>query len=144
MIDLFSVFKVVEPQGNYMEKLYGPGEHKLTWMLCCYFSYIARLFYIYQTCIFCNSYKIHFRTTRNFFLWKRVSINKIIMRLVKLCMQKTNKTNCIVWHGIPVYAVVIAMDLLYGLALWSMHLCMGFGSNGFVTNDTAIQNGLPL
>jgi hypothetical protein len=32
------------------------------------FSYIAYLFYIYQTCIFCNSHEIHFGTTRNFFL----------------------------------------------------------------------------
>jgi hypothetical protein len=35
MIGLFSVFEVIEPQGNYMEKLYDPGEYKLTWMLCC-------------------------------------------------------------------------------------------------------------
>jgi hypothetical protein len=47
MIGLFSVFEVMEPQGNYMEELYGPGEYKLTWMLCCYFSCIAYLFYIY-------------------------------------------------------------------------------------------------
>ena len=26
-----------------MEELYDPGEYKLTWMLCCYFSYM----YIY-------------------------------------------------------------------------------------------------
>jgi hypothetical protein len=30
MIGLFSVFEVMEPQGNYMEELYGPGEYKLT------------------------------------------------------------------------------------------------------------------
>jgi hypothetical protein len=47
MIGLFSVFEIIEPQGNYMEELYDPGEYKLTWMLCCYFSYIAYLFYIY-------------------------------------------------------------------------------------------------
>jgi hypothetical protein len=86
MIGLFSAFEVMEPQGNYMEEIYGPGEYKLTWMLCCYFSYIACLFYIYQTCIVCNSHKIHFGTTENSLLQKRVSINKIIMRLVKLCM----------------------------------------------------------
>jgi hypothetical protein len=47
MIGLFSVFEVMEPQGNYMEELYGPGEYKLTWMLllllflhCTYFVYI--------------------------------------------------------------------------------------------------------
>jgi hypothetical protein len=41
MISLFSVFDAMEPQENYMEELYGPGEYELTWMLCCYFSYIA-------------------------------------------------------------------------------------------------------
>jgi hypothetical protein len=65
MIGLFSVFEVMEPQGNYIEELYDPGEFKLIWMLCYYFSYIAYLFYIYQTYIFCNSYEIHFGTTRN-------------------------------------------------------------------------------
>jgi hypothetical protein len=46
MIGLFSVFEVMEPQGNYMEELYSPSEYKLTWMLCCYSSCIARIFYI--------------------------------------------------------------------------------------------------
>jgi hypothetical protein len=65
MIGLFSVFEVIKPQENYMEELYGPSEYKLTWMLCCYFSCIAFLFYICQTCIFCNSHERHFRTTAN-------------------------------------------------------------------------------
>jgi hypothetical protein len=65
MIGLFLVFEVMEPQGNYMEELYGPSEYKLTWILCCYFSCIARLFYIYQICIFYNSREIHFGTTGN-------------------------------------------------------------------------------
>jgi hypothetical protein len=65
MIGLFSIFEVMEPQGNYMKELYDPVEYKLTWMLYCYFSYIAYLFYIYQTCIFCNSHKIYFETTGN-------------------------------------------------------------------------------
>jgi hypothetical protein len=86
MTVLFLVFEVMEPQENYMEKLYSPGEYKLTLMLCYYFSCIACLFYIYQTCIFCNSHEIHFRTTGNSLLQKYVSINKIIMRLVKLYM----------------------------------------------------------
>jgi hypothetical protein len=47
MIGHFSIFDVMESQGNYMEELYDPGEYKLTWMLCCYFSCIAYLFYIY-------------------------------------------------------------------------------------------------
>ena len=33
MIGLLSVFEVMEPQKNYVEELYGPGEYKLTWML---------------------------------------------------------------------------------------------------------------
>jgi hypothetical protein len=52
MICLFLVFEVMEPQGNYMEELYDSGEYKLTWMLCCYFSWIVRLFYIYNMHIF--------------------------------------------------------------------------------------------
>ena len=68
MIDLFSIFEVMEPQINYMEELYDPGEYKLTWILCCYFFCIACLFYIYQIYIFCNSYKIHFETIGNSFL----------------------------------------------------------------------------
>ena len=32
MIGLFTVFEVIEPQGNYMEELYNFGEYKLTWM----------------------------------------------------------------------------------------------------------------
>jgi hypothetical protein len=33
MIGLFSVFEIMEPQGNFIEKPYYPGEYKLTWML---------------------------------------------------------------------------------------------------------------
>jgi hypothetical protein len=65
IIGLFSIFEVMEPQGNYMEELYGPGEYKLTWILCCYFSCIARILYRCQTCIFCNSHEIYFGTTGN-------------------------------------------------------------------------------
>jgi hypothetical protein len=46
MIGLFSVLEVMEPQGNYMEELYGLSEYKLTLMLYCYFSYIARILYM--------------------------------------------------------------------------------------------------
>ena len=53
---------------------------------CCCFSCIACLFYIYQICIFCNSHEIHFGTTKNSILRKRALVNKIMMRLVKLCM----------------------------------------------------------
>ena len=85
MIDLFTVFEVMEPQGKYMEELYGLGKYKLKGACCC-FSYIARLFYIYETCIFCNSHEIHFGTIVNSLLQKCVSVNKIMMRLVKLCI----------------------------------------------------------
>jgi hypothetical protein len=40
--------------------------------------------YIYQICIFYNSCEIHFGTIGNSLLQKRMLINKIIMRLVKL------------------------------------------------------------
>ena len=46
IIGLFSAYKVMEPQRNYMEKLYNPGKYKLIWMLCCYFFCITYLFYI--------------------------------------------------------------------------------------------------
>ena len=95
---------------------------------CCFFC-IAYLFYIYQTCIFCNSHEIHFGTITNSLLWNHVSVNKIIIRLVKLYMQKTNKTNCIVRYGTPIRAVVMAMGLLYRLALWSVCVWEGFRSN---------------
>jgi hypothetical protein len=70
MIGLFLVFEVMEPQGNYMEEFYGPGEYKLTWMLCCYFSCIACILYISNTHV----------------LQLSLSVNKIIMRLVKRCI----------------------------------------------------------
>ena len=66
------------------------------------------------------------------------------MRLVKLCMKKTDKTNCIIRHGTLVHTVVMAMGLLNRLALWLVCVFGGFGSNGFVTNDAAIPNGWSL
>ena len=46
MIRLFTVFEVMEPQGNYREELYGPGEYKLTWMLVVAFSALHVYLYI--------------------------------------------------------------------------------------------------
>ena len=53
MIGLFTVFEVIEPQGNYMEELYDPGEYKLTWMLIVafpalhvYFIYIKHAYFV--------------------------------------------------------------------------------------------------
>ena len=52
MIGCFSVFELIEPQGNYMEELYGPSEYKLTWMLVVafpalyvYFIYIKHAYF---------------------------------------------------------------------------------------------------
>ena len=64
MIGLFTVFEVMEPKGNYMEEFYGLDEFKLTWMLVVAFPAL-HVFYIYQTCIFCNPHEIHFGTTGN-------------------------------------------------------------------------------
>jgi hypothetical protein len=47
MIGLFSVFKVIEPQGNFMEELYDPGEYKLTWMHVVTFLTLHIYIYIY-------------------------------------------------------------------------------------------------
>ena len=53
MIGIFIVFEVMEPQENYMEKLYGLGEYKLTWMLVVvfpalhvYFIYIKHAYFV--------------------------------------------------------------------------------------------------
>ena len=46
MIGLFTVFEVKEPQGNYMEELYSPGEYKLTWMLVVVFP-VLHVYFIY-------------------------------------------------------------------------------------------------
>ena len=53
MICFFSVFEVMEPQENYMEEFYGPGEYKLTWMLVVaflalhnYFIYIKHAYFV--------------------------------------------------------------------------------------------------
>jgi hypothetical protein len=51
----------------------------LLFLHCTYFVYIK------HACV-CNSHEIYFGTMGNSFLWKCVSVNKIIMRLVKLCM----------------------------------------------------------
>ena len=70
-----------------MEEFYGLGEFKLTWMLVVPFPAL-HVFYIYQTCIFYNPHEIHFGTTENFLLRKRVTVNKIMMRLVKLACKR--------------------------------------------------------
>ena len=47
MIGLFTVFEVMEPQGNYMEELYGPSEYKLTSMLVVAFLAL-HVYFIYM------------------------------------------------------------------------------------------------
>ena len=53
MIGIFSVFDVIEPQGKYLEKICGPCEYKLTWMLVVtfptlhvYFIYIKHVYFV--------------------------------------------------------------------------------------------------
>ena len=57
IIGFFLVFVVMEPQGNCIEKLYDPGEYKLTWMFVVAFSALHIYFYIYQTYIFATFIK---------------------------------------------------------------------------------------
>ena len=52
MIGLFVVFKVMKPQGKYLEERYDSGEYKLTWMLIVtfpalhvYFIYIKHAYF---------------------------------------------------------------------------------------------------
>ena len=53
MIGLFTVFEVMETQGNYMEELYGLSEYKLKWKLVVafpalhtYFIYIKHAYFV--------------------------------------------------------------------------------------------------
>jgi hypothetical protein len=55
---------------------------------------------------------------------------------------KYRQDNCIVWHGISVRTVVMAMGLLYMLALWS-NVCIMWGLwiHWFRDLDATIFNG---
>jgi hypothetical protein len=62
MIGFFSVFEVMELQGDFMEESYDPGEYKYTWILIvsfphCTSIYIYIYIYIYKTCIFTTMMK---------------------------------------------------------------------------------------
>jgi hypothetical protein len=53
MISFFSVFEIMEPQGNFLEEPYDSGEYKLTWMfvvtfptLHVYFIYIKLAYFV--------------------------------------------------------------------------------------------------
>ena len=70
MIGLFSVFEVIEPQGNYMEELYGLSEYKLTWMLVIdfpalhvYFIYIKHAYFVTLMIYVLELLKTHFYET---------------------------------------------------------------------------------
>ena len=65
MIGRFSVFEVMEPQGNYMEELYSSGEYKLTWVLVVAFLALHVYFIYIKHAYFCNSHEIHFGTIEN-------------------------------------------------------------------------------
>jgi hypothetical protein len=47
MIDIFSLFKVRNPQENFMEELYDSGEYKLTLMIVVTFPALHVYIYIY-------------------------------------------------------------------------------------------------
>jgi hypothetical protein len=46
MVGLFLVFEVIEPQENFMEEPYDPGEYKLIWMLVVNF-FALHVYFIY-------------------------------------------------------------------------------------------------
>jgi hypothetical protein len=70
MIGIFSVFEVMESYGDFIEEIYNSSVYKITWMLVVTFPALHIYFYIYiyQTCIFCISYEMHFETTVNYLL----------------------------------------------------------------------------
>ena len=65
-----------------MEELYGPGEYKLTWILIVAFPAL----HVYSIYIKHAYFVTLMKYILKLLLQKRVSVNKIIMRLVKLCM----------------------------------------------------------
>ena len=69
-----------------MGKLYGSGEFKLTWMLVVVFPALHVYFIYIKHAYFATLMKYNLELLGTLFLSKRVSVNKIIMRLVKLCM----------------------------------------------------------
>jgi hypothetical protein len=46
MIGIFSIFEIMEPQENFMQKSYNVGEYKLTWMFVVTFSAL-HIYFIY-------------------------------------------------------------------------------------------------
>ena len=67
MIGLFSIFEVMEPQGNYMEELYDPGEYKLTWMLVVTFHALYVYFIYFEHAYFVTLIKYILELLRTLF-----------------------------------------------------------------------------
>ena len=70
---------------KYLKELYGPSEYKLTWMLVVAFPALHVYFINIKHAYFVTLMKYIVELLRTLFC-KNVSINKIMMRLVKLCM----------------------------------------------------------
>ena len=67
MIGLFTVFEVIEPQGNYMEELYSPYEYKLTWMLVVAFPALHVYFISIKCAYFVTLMKYILELLKTFF-----------------------------------------------------------------------------
>jgi hypothetical protein len=86
MIGLFSVFKVMEPQENFIEELYCLGEYKLTHRCLVVTFPTLHIYFIYIKYAYFVTLMKYILELRGTLFCKNVFVNKIIMRLVKLCM----------------------------------------------------------
>ena len=75
----------MEPQRNCMEELYDPSEYKLTWILIVTFHALHVYFIYIKHAYFATLMKYILELLGTLFC-ENVSINKIIIRLVKLCV----------------------------------------------------------
>jgi hypothetical protein len=85
MICLFSVFEVIEPQGNYIEELYARVSTNSHGCFVVTFPTL-HVFYIDVKHTYFTTLMKYILELRVTLICENVSINKIIMRLVKLCM----------------------------------------------------------
>ena len=85
MIGLFTILEIMEPRWNYIEELYSPGEYKLTWMLVVVVPVLHVYFIYIKHAYFVTLMKYILELLKTLFCIN-VSVNKIIMRLIKLCM----------------------------------------------------------
>ena len=70
MIGHFTVFEVMEPQGKYLEELYGLDEYKLTWMLVVAFPTLHIYFIYIKHTYFVTLMKYILELSRTFFFAK--------------------------------------------------------------------------